>query len=850
MFGRWTSSAWWLVLFAALSAGRAEAAPGEHWYPAVPVSRSHGLTVLVLSEDDAHWIRRLDLLMLGIVPPNGATRTHQGELFVPLSDVPDLALDQTGGAVKISEPQRTAPIADAAPESLIVDIFLDGKKLSAPRVVQLVGDTLLLDRETTQALRLRLPEGDQGRGEEWIALTAPYHLDLETGVLHIDARPAQLQRTHVLAYGAATPVPATARATPLVATISYDLNNTRASAGQDYASGWLDAGLAWGRIQCTSSHYASTGERPLRIASYCGVDWPDRPASLTLGDAFSAGGALTAPVRFAGLHVGTNRALQPGVPAYPLLSVQGSVDDAARLDVWVRQHLALQTQLPAGEYRVDGLNPVAGRGLIRTLITTADGVQQAFNAPFYFDPALLRPGLYEWSLDAGLLRRDFGAEEDRYDTPFAKMEWRAGVSNGFTFGLDGEVSAEHALIGGSGRVKLGNIGIVELAAARSQADGAGGWAGSMAYTYRSSRWNFGARYAERQRSFTSLAYLQDDLARISPRLRPPRDEMQVQSGVRLGRLSASVGLLSRTEYDKERSHHATAALNLAFRRSFLGLTAFKDMDGDESSAVVLTYSVPLSPLDTLSAWASPSSGQGGATYQRNPGGGLGYDYQVGYQQLRGDDQLSFGAEYRAMPVRLSTRGLYSGSNWIASLGAGGVVIATGDGVFLSSDRSDSYALVRLPDAGVRVYRDHQLAAITNDAGVALVPGLRAYQRNRLDLEADDLALTTALGKQWEELVPNRGELMRVDFGAHREQFQSFRLVRDDGTAVPLGAVALIHPGNTATVVGHDGVVALEGGAAAERIEARWRDGACSAIAASASGEVSLQTLKCEAVHAQ
>lgn len=838
------------MLFAALAAGRAEAAPGEHWYPAVPERRSHGLTVLVLTEEDAHWIRRLDLLMLGIVPPRGATRTHQGELFLPLSEVPGLVLDEAKGTVTVAEPASTASTADTAPEPLIVDIFLDGQKLSAPRVVQRAGDTLLLDRETTQALRLRVPEGGQGQDPEWIALAAPYRLDAEAGVLHIDATPAQLQRTHLLAYGAATPVPATARATPLVATISYDLNSTRVSGGQDYATGWLDAGLAWGRIQCTSSHFASSGERPLRIASYCGVDWPDRPASLTLGDAFSAGGALTAPVRFAGLHVGTNRALQPGVPTYPLLSVQGSVDDAARLDVWVRQHLALQTQLPAGEYLVDGLNPVAGRGLIRTLITAADGVQQAFNTPFYFDPALLRPGLDEWSLDAGLLRQDFGAEDDRYETPFAKTEWRTGVTNGFTFGLDGEVSAEHALLGASGRMKVGNIGIVELAAARSQADGAGGWAGSVAYTYRASRWNFGARYAERQPSFTSLAYLQDDLGRISPRLRPPRDEMQVQSGVRFGRLSASAGVLSRTEYDNARSHHATAAVNVAFRRSFLGLTAFKDIDGDDSTVVVLTYSVPLSPLDTLSAWASPSSQQGGVTFQRNPGGGLGYDYQVGYQQLRGEDQLSFGAEYRAMPVRLSTRGLYSGSGWIASLGAGGALIATSDGVFLSSDSSDSYALVRLPDPGVRIYRDHQLAAITNEAGVALVPGLRPYQRNRLDLDADDLALTTALGKQWEELVPNRGELMRVDFGAHREQFQSFRLVRGDGTVVPLGAVAVISPGNTSTVVGHDGMVALEGGAAAERIEARWRDGACSAVAATASAEVSLQTLKCEAHDAQ
>jgi len=849
------------LLLALLATGPARAAAlQEHWYPAVPSARTDRLNVLVLTRDGEPWIRKLDLALLGLSAPAGPSLRRQVEAYVPLASVQQLRLDSVAGTLTVLETDTTAAAPEAV-EKLVVDIVLNGRPLPDARLVRRAGDEVLIDLDTARALRLRPPGGDAAPGSAWLTLDTlvdGYRLDPDAATLSITTSVSRLQRTTLSARRRETTPPGPRRDdNPPVFSLSYDLLHARSSGGVHGSSGWFDAGLAWGRFQCLSQHAAATGTRPLRVASRCTTEWPERPLALTLGDAFSGDGALSRSVRFAGLHLGTDFSLQPDVPTYPQLTLEGSVDEAAQLEVWLRQRLALRSELPPGEYLVDGLTPMAGRGVLHSLATLADGSLHTFDVPYYFDPVLLRAGLDQWSLDAGLLRQHFGREDDRYAVPFAKAGWRRGITSGLTLALDSEWSDVHALLGLGARFKLAQVGVVELAAAGSHTGGGQAWARSASYSYRAPRWNLGLRHTRRRPGFVTLGNLQTEIPRAPdwlPRQALPLEETRVQAGFRLGPMSASLGLLSRLESKYGRDRYATASLGYALGGSFLNLNAYKDLDDGAGDTVTLTYTASLSPRQTLSAWAAPSlDGDGdraGVTLQRSPDGRLGYGYRVGYQRLGERDAASFALDHRGQQVRTSVQGRYSDNGWSGTLGAAGTLVASGDGLFATGERSDSYALVTLPDAGVRVYRDRQLAAITGADGRALVAGLRPYQRNRLDVEAEDLSPSTVLDSAWTVVTPERGAISRVDFAARREYARDLRLLRQDGTPVPLGATATLLPGGAVSGIGYDGMLFLESADAVERIEVRWPGGACIAQPDPAAASAALPSLTCNDDHAQ
>jgi outer membrane usher protein len=87
-----------------------------------------------------------------------------------------------------------------------------------------------------------------------------------------------------------------------------------------------------------------------------------------------------------------------------------------------------------------------------------------------------------------------------------------------------------------------------------------------------------------------------------------------------------------------------------------------------------------------------------------------------------------------------------------------------------------------------------------------VPGLRAYDDNRLGLELQDLPFDAELDAAEVQTRPRERAGVRVQFPVRRMRAASFRLVQADGSAVP--------PGSRVRVVGDatgaDFPVGLEG----------------------------------------
>ena len=121
------------------------------------------------------------------------------------------------------------------------------------------------------------------------------------------------------------------------------------------------------------------------------------------------------------------------------------------------------------------------------------GREQLVTQPYYVSSRLLKPGLSDFSYQAGALRRDYGRSSFDYGDPIATATHRYG----FTDRLTGEGHAElqpsrqTAAVGGS--YLLGRMGVLSGGAGASTSSRGLGFLGQLGYEYDARRFNFGLR---------------------------------------------------------------------------------------------------------------------------------------------------------------------------------------------------------------------------------------------------------------------------------------------------------------------------------------------------------------------
>ncbi|MGH8694113.1 MAG: fimbria/pilus outer membrane usher protein, partial [Burkholderiales bacterium] len=194
------------------------------------------------------------------------------------------------------------------------------------------------------------------------------------------------------------------------------------------------------------------------------------------GDITSGGLAWTRPIRMGGAQVRRNFNLRPNLITMPLPSFTGSAAIPSTIDVYVNNVKTYSQQVEAGPYHIENLPVITGSGTARVVVTDSTGRASEQESEFFTSPDLLRQGLFDYSLDVGVARRDYGTESFAYDErPLGLASLRYGITDWLT----GEAHVESGarlLNGGAGVVVgLSSFGEVTAAVAVSGGDeGLGG----------------------------------------------------------------------------------------------------------------------------------------------------------------------------------------------------------------------------------------------------------------------------------------------------------------------------------------------------------------------------------------
>ena len=613
--------------------------------------------------------------------------------------------------------------------------------------------------------------------------------------------------------------------------LNYNLSATR-STDVNTLAGAFDVGFFSRYGSLTSGFLAPTLDtKPtlIRLQTTYEIDYPEKLTSLRLGDTINQGGTWGLPVLFGGIQYGTNFATQPGFIRTPTaLTAGGQATLPSTIDVFVNNALVSRQTVPPGPFSITNIPIVSGTGEARLVVRDLLGREQVITQPFYGTATLLKEGLTDYSFELGVQRQNFGLTSGDYGKGLLTSTYRKGLTDSFTGELHSELTGRTAAIGASTVYRVGRIGVVNAALAGSHSDA--GTGRLIAY---------GFERQGREFSFSLSSQLADSDFRqvgLQPD-QPPRRRQDVMSmGIPFGRFgSVALSRVSQKSPGQPDTEVMTFGYTLQLG-SFaqLGVTALRAVSDITSTSLFTTLTIPLGSSTSLSVTSERQrdSDTGGSrslttTLQQSLPVGSGYGYRIQDRDGSFLGSLSMQNNVGTYQVEAShARGGEGGTP--VRLGVAGGIGLVGGHPFFSRAITDSFGIVRVADyPNVRVLQDYQVVGKTDANGYAVLPRMRAYDKNIVSVDQNDLPLDAAIGSLKLVATPYFRSGVLIDFPVKRERGGTLRVILDDGSDLPSGALSKIEGKDEEFPVALRGEAYLTGFEATNRIRFTWKGQVCT-----------------------
>lgn len=507
---------------------------------------------------------------------------------------------------------------------------------------------------------------------------------------------------------------------------------------------------------------------------------------------------------------------------YPLPSFSGAAQAPSAVDLFINGYRTSSHVVQPGPFTLRETPYVNGAGEAVVVTSDAQGRQVRVTIPFYVATTLLRPGLTDYAVSLGILRRDYGIKSFSYGSAAASAALRHGLTNDLTVELTAQRAGSLTLIGAGGALKLGNLGAVNSSLAWNWYDGRSGRQWTVGYQYQSKRLSFIANHTRRSHDFRDMTgYANFQIA-------PAQQQTQIRANVVLPENLGAIGaglLASRRGDDRFRIGDLT--YNRALGASTLNIMASRDFRS-RAFTVLAQVIVPLGRGGTVMAGGErTSTGAVGARldYHRTipSDGGLGWDLMARTGSGQTDavqGSVTFRSPVTQVQAGLTANGDRTG--WWGSLS--GAAVWMDGGLFAANRINDAFTLVSTDGVGgVPVMYENQQVGVTNRNGHLFIPWVPPYYGAKYEIDLLNLSadLSAPTIEQRAAVKLGSGQLVRFPI----QKLSAAHIVLRDGQGRLLDpGTSVVVNGTTSTFVGYDGLVYLENLNEANQLTAKLPDG--------------------------
>jgi outer membrane usher protein len=457
-------------------------------------------------------------------------------------------------------------------------------------------------------------------------------------------------------------------------------------------------------------------------------------------------------------------------------------------------------------------------------------------AVYYSSPMLLAPGLMDYSLEAGFPRRSYGLVSNDYsDDPFASGSIRYGYTDRLTLEGHTELGANLLNAGSGMAFGLGPLGIASLSLAASRYDPdrcAGSAAGCGIETGLQAGagielglgdWRVQARTLRTFGGYADVASVTSTENLLEkgyyPYLYAPSVTIdQLSLGIPLWDYSHINLNFTRTvdTEDEMRRIISLSHSRRAFANATFSVSGYYDLDDDENAG--LFAGLHFSLTDDIHASTGYAGDDDGSSFtasiakpERSEIGSYGWRVQA---QEGGSQYRSAAVSYRTRPARLEA-GIRQHSDDVETHAQAEGAVAMLDGhAFFANRIDDAFAVVDTGEPDIRVFHENRPIGVTDEDGILFVPGLRAWQPNRLSIDPANFPVTAEIVNTKKTVVPRGQSGITVAFRAQEINDAALVSFQDaDGEYLPVGSEGRLGRDGEPFLIGYDGQAYIRGLAA-------------------------------------
>ncbi|MDE2434654.1 MAG: fimbrial biogenesis outer membrane usher protein [Sphingomonadales bacterium] len=523
--------------------------------------------------------------------------------------------------------------------------------------------------------------------------------------------------------------------------------------------------------------------------------------------------------------------MRPDLVTTPLPAFTGQVSVPTGIDIITGDQRYSLGQVQPGEFTVRNVPSNAGRGEVSVIVRDALGRESIQNAKFYVSRALLAPGLREFAINTGFVRRRYGVRSNDYGPLAANLFYRRGLNSRLTVEGSAEWTPGLLNVGARGDLALGGIALATVEA-RLSVEHDTGYTGSLVNLGLES---VGKTISARISASLPSAQYRDVASNLGDPL-PPREFLgQISFNLkRMTQLQISAGRQER-HYDPRFAflEPKVTFANASFRTQISHKIDVFSSLGYRNGA-----------SRSITAWAGLSvQFGGGRSGQASANGGTGspvsanagyyrHDTEqqpLGYAlegQTGASTRLAGAASYRDSHGRVEAQVEEVAGDVGLRLNARGTLLVAGGNVFARNQTGGSYALVRTGRVGgVTVLRENRLAGVTTRKGLLLVENVAPQVPLTFDIDPEKLPADALARATHRRVLVPRKAIGLVALDVIRFRPRAVRIAAPDGTPLPVGLQLIARPSGEPVYVGFDGLIDFNSEGGDTRVERQFDDGA-------------------------
>jgi outer membrane usher protein len=599
--------------------------------------------------------------------------------------------------------------------------------------------------------------------------------------------------------------------------LNYDVYGTRAEDGTGTASAYTEL-----RAFAQNFLFSSTS---LLQAADTGADWqnhsvrldttfsesfPEQMLTLNVGDTLTAATSWSQSTRIGGVQFGTNFALQPYRVTTPLPQFFGQAALPSQLELYIDGVKQYTGNVPSGPFQLNAVPGINGAGNAQIVLTNALGQATALNFSLYNTPQLLQKGLADWSLEFGVVRKNYGLESFDYGhDPVTSGTLRYGLTNSLTLEAHGESTSGLAEGGAGADWLLGRTGgVVSASMAGSTYNGTSGSQFGLGYNWTDGRFSVGLAGLRASDGYRDVASLYG--APLPLRTASANIGYNTQA---LGSVGVNYADLRFPQEPASRygSLYWFRSLN---RRVVANLTFTQDLETSRNRSLFLGVTVTLDSRSWAQASVQHQAGANiftaNATEMVPQQGGWGWRAQAqqGDGLNGGLAELDYLGRYGQVQAGYSS---LAGNNY-AYGGALGSLVLMDDHMFATRQITNGFAVVStdgIPNVPVKL--ENNSVGTTDSNGLLLVTPLNAYQNNKLSIDPLSLPADLRVANVDVNASPTDRAGTLATFGLTPVRAATVILVDAAGVPVPVGSSVRVfhHDRDGPALVGYDGMVYLD-----------------------------------------